>query len=196
MTFLNKLDVFRKEVGYIKNSDYAKSCEKLILLLPDYFFEIPASSTGKYHPNYALGDGGLVRHTKVVVKIANELLYNNKIIGGDFTDNEKDLIIVALILHDGLKSGINHNRYTLFEHPLLISKFIKENKTSLNFTDSEIELLTSIVEAHSGEWTTNNYSDVVLPKPITKYQKMAHLCDFLASRKFININFQNNDIID
>lgn len=193
---MNKLDVFKKELSYIKKAEHAKSCETLISLLPDYFFDIPASSTGKYHPCYALGDGGLVRHTKVVVRIAYELLHGNKVIGDDFTDNEKDLIIIALILHDGIKSGIDHHQYTRFEHPLLISQFIKENKIILNFTDVEIELLTSIVEAHSGEWTTNNYSSIILPKPTTKYQKFGHLCDFLASRKFLNVNFKNNDIMD
>ena len=49
----------------------------LIELLPNYFFEVPASSTGKYHPEFALGDGGLIRHTKVAVRIAYELLNNN-----------------------------------------------------------------------------------------------------------------------
>ena len=36
----------------------------------------------------------------------------------------------------------------------------------------------------------------VLPKPINKYQRFVHMCDFLASRKFLNTKFNNNDIID
>ena len=27
---------------------------------------------------------------------------------------------------------------------------------------------------------------------LIKYQKMVHMCDLLASRKFINVNFNNN----
>jgi hypothetical protein len=192
---MNKLDVFKDELKYIKKDNYKDDCKKLINLLPDYFFSIPASSTGKYHPNYASNEGGLVRHTKVVVRIAYELL-NNKIIGSDFTDDEKDLIIIALLLHDGLKSGLNHNRYTLFEHPLIMAKFIRDNNEILSFSDEEIALLTSMIESHSGEWTRNNYSDIILPTPESKYQKFAHMCDFLASRKFLNVNFQNNDFID
>ena len=80
--------------------------------MPDYFFHVAASSTGKYHPKYALGDGGLLRHTKAAVRIAHELLINPSIT--NFTDDEKDLIIMALTLHDGLKSGLEKSEYTLF----------------------------------------------------------------------------------
>ena len=67
-----KTEQFKTEIGYIKNLRYQENIKILVELLPDYFFEIPASSTGKYHPSYALGDGGLVRHVKVAVRIAHE----------------------------------------------------------------------------------------------------------------------------
>ena len=68
--YMNKIDVFKNELNYIKDVRVKKSCSELINLLPDYFFEVGASSSGKYHPNYALGKGGLVRHTKAAVRIA------------------------------------------------------------------------------------------------------------------------------
>ena len=104
---MDKIKVFEKELNYIKNNSYKEDLKILINLLPDYFFEIPASSTGKYHPKYALGDGGLVRHTKVVVRIGYELL-NNESVGFSFKEEEKDLLLMAMLLHDGLKSGINY----------------------------------------------------------------------------------------
>ena len=45
----------------------------LIHKVPDYFARIPASATGKYHPNYALGYGGLVRHTLVAAAAAYDI---------------------------------------------------------------------------------------------------------------------------
>ena len=63
---------FKKELNYINNSRIKKSLIIMINKLPDYFFEVPASSTGKYHPKFALGEGGLVRHTKVAVRLAHE----------------------------------------------------------------------------------------------------------------------------
>lgn len=64
---------FNKEISYIKNERIRNSLITILDLLPDYFYHIPASSTGKYHPEFTLGDKGLVRHTKAAVRIAYEL---------------------------------------------------------------------------------------------------------------------------
>ncbi|MDD4282453.1 MAG: hypothetical protein PHX03_01550 [Bacilli bacterium] len=192
---MNKIDFFKTELNYIKDSRLRDSAKKIINTLPDYFFSISASSTGKYHPKYALGTGGLIRHTKVAVKIANELLYNNNTIGNDFEEFEKDIIIISLIIHDGLKSGLTENKYTAFDHPLLISSLIKENYQDFDLTKDEANLMSSILETHMGEWTIDYKGNEVLPKPITKYQKFGHMCDYLASRKFINVDFLGNEIL-
>lgn len=188
-----KKDVFKTELNYIKNPEYRKNAEILIEMLPDYFFEVPASSTGKYHPSFAQGQGGLVRHTKVAVKIANELL--NSIIGQPFNQEEKDLIILALILHDGLKHGDPKEEYVRFDHPILIAKFIQNNQDKTTFNDKEIQFLTNIISSHMGPFNTNKYSDVVLPVPKNKYQKFVHMCDLLASRKFLDVKFDSNNNI-
>ena len=65
-----------------------------------------------------------------------------------------------------------------------------------SLTDEEIEFITRVVSSHMGEWNTNPYSDVVLPLPNDKYQRFVHMCDFLSSRKFLDIKFENNDIED
>lgn len=192
---MEKIEVFKRELSYIKNPRYLEDIKVMISLLPDYFFEVPASSTGKYHPSFSLGDGGLVRHTKAAVRIAVELLNNNSVFT-NFTSDEKDLIIMSLLVHDGLKSGVVKSEYTKFEHPILVSNYIKENRDKLSLNDEELNLLTSMIESHMGEWNTNPYSSVVLPKPVTKYQKFVHMCDYLSSRKFLDIKFENNDIID
>lgn len=186
-------NTFEKELNYIKNKNYKENAQKLIALLPDYFFEVAASSTGKYHPEFALGEGGLVRHTKVAVKIAYELL-NNEALGFSFKDDEKDLMIIALIMHDGLKHGIAKEKYVRFDHPVLMANYIRENKEKTTFKDEEIEFISSCIESHMGNWNTNPYSDVILPKPNNKYQRFVHMCDYLASRKFINVKFKESEI--
>lgn len=192
---MDKIKVFEKELSYIKKDSYKEDLKTLINLLPDYFFEIPASSTGKYHPKYALGTGGLVRHTKVVVRIGYELL-NNESIGFSFNKEEKDLLLMAMLLHDGLKSGINHEKYTRFDHPLLASKLILDNKDKLSLNDFEITLVRNAIEAHMGQWNVDYNGNEVLPKPHNKYQRFVHMCDFLASKKFLEVEFdQNNNII-
>ena len=193
---MKKYEVFKKEMYYVKDSNRRKDLRILITSLPTYFFEIPASSTGKYHPSFALGDGGLVRHTKVAVRIAHELLENNTI-GMKFTDKDKDLIIMALVLHDGLKCGKEHDKYTKFDHPLLISKHIMEQKNKLSLDIDDIRKLCSMIESHMGEWTYDSYQKKeVLPKPRTAEQRFVHMCDFLASRKFLDVKFDRSNNID
>lgn len=120
---MEKTEVFNKEYSYIKNDRYKKIAKELVSLLPDYFFRVAASSTGKYHPSFSLGDGGLVRHTKAAIRIAKELLDNNSI-GHKFTSDEKDLLIISIMIHDGLKHGVTEEKYTRFDHPIIVMRFI------------------------------------------------------------------------
>lgn len=191
---MKKIELLKREINYVKDEERRKDLKILIKLLPDYFFEIPASSTGKYHPEFALGEGGLLRHTKVAVRMAYELLSNNTV-GAKFTDKDKDLIIMALVLHDGVKSGMEHSKYTKFDHPLLVSKLIMENKDKLSLEIDDVRKLCSMIESHMGEWTYDSYQKKeVLPKPRTAEQRFVHMCDFLASRKFLDVKFLDNDI--
>ena len=188
-----KEKTFMTEIAYIKNEKYRENAKKLVNMLPDYFFEVAASSTGKYHPKFSLGDGGLVRHTKAAVRIAKEL-FDDKCITGIFNSEEKDLMIISIIMHDGLKHGLIKDRYTKFDHPILMANYIKENKDKLTFTDGEIDFIVNVISSHMGPWNTNPYSDVVLPVPKNKYQKFVHMCDYLASRKFLDVEFNGNEI--
>lgn len=193
---MNKVEIFEKEFSYIKTDKLRTDARYLVDGLPDYFFEVPAASTGKYHPAYAQGDGGLVRHTKSAVRMAIELL-NDPCIGDKYTEREKDLMIMGLILHDGLKSGKVKSKYTKVEHPLLASNYIKENSKNLNMTEADINFITSVIASHMGPWNKDFDGNEVLPVPKTKYQNFVHMCDYLASRKFINVNFDDdNNIIE
>ena len=185
-----------KELKYIKNESFKNDAMYLIDSLPDYFYEVAAASTGKYHPKYAQGEGGLVRHTKAATKIAYELL-QDPAIGNKYTDDEKDLMIISLILHDGLKLGKEQSKYTKFDHPLLVGEFIKENKANLNFSDEEIDFLKDAIASHMGPWTKDYDGNEVLPYPKTKYQNFVHMCDYLSSKKFLNVEFdENNNIVE
>ena len=55
----------------IINDDIREFAEVLVEGLPNYIWHVGASSTGKYHPAYSLGDGGLMRHQIAVVRFLN-----------------------------------------------------------------------------------------------------------------------------
>ena len=191
---MDKVLKLKTEIEYIKNSRIRKACEEMVKLLPDYFFEVPAASTGKYHPAYAAGEGGLLRHTKAAVRIAIEIL-SDPSTGDKYTSDEKDMMIMALILHDGLKSGVPKEKYTRFDHPLLIADYIMDNEEILGLEVEEIEFICDAIKTHMGVWTTDYNGVEVLEKPKTKYQNFVHLCDFLASRKCILLPFDENNEI-
>jgi hypothetical protein len=176
---------FTTELAYIKSDDTRAFVSHCLSKAPSYFWEVPASSSGKYHPEYALGNGGLVRHTKAADKIAKELLgleqYSNIV-------KYLDEIIGALILHDVLKQGYSAG-HTVFEHPILSSRFVWEIHYSYlgNVDGYVVAGMCSLIESHMGQWNTNEHTKIKLRKPKDPVEKFVHLCDYLASRKFIEV---------
>lgn len=183
-------ELFKEELSRIKDDEIRGFAKESLDLLPEYFSYIPASSTGKYHPQYALGDGGLVRHTKAAVRIALAL-FGNKTTTSKFSDRDKDLIVAALLVHDGTKSGIEKTKYTKTEHPLLcVAHLTSELNTKFpgKYT-SILGEVRSLIECHMGEWNKDYQGHEITPLPKTPMERFVHMCDYLASRKIIEINF-------
>lgn len=188
-------DIFDKELNYIKDSDIREAGRKLVNMLPEYFFKVPASSTGKYHPACSNVEGGLVHHTKIAVRIAKELM-SNAMLFNNFSSHDQDLIILAIIMHDGFKHGLEEERYVRFDHPLISANFLKEHGQEVGLKEEDVNTLYDLISAHMGVFNTSNYSKVVLPLPKTAMQKFVHMCDDIASKKFLNVNFENHNIVD
>ncbi len=189
---MNKQEIFKQEISYVKDSDIKESLCTMIDTIPDYFFHIPASSTGKYHPSYATGDGGLLRHTKVVVRMAQELFGIYK-----FPSRTKDLIIMACLLHDTIKKGFEEEKYTRFDHPILMANFVIEHQEEIGIKKEDAKFMADVIKTHMGPWITDYNGNEVLEKPKTKYQSFVHMCDYLASRKVIDVHFdKDNNIVD
>ena len=165
---------FERELNYIKNEKLRNFTGYVLDKLPDYFREIGASSSGKYHPSYTLGAGGLIRHTKAAIAVAQDL-FTAEIY--DFIQNDRDIVTSALILHDGLKRGM-YEDHTAFDHPLLMENFI-------------YEMYEEYIKINHLE-NINNITDV-LPRPKTDIQKCVHLCDYIASRKHLIFDFDVYD---
>lgn len=188
-------EIFVTELEFISNKKIRDFVSFVLDDLPDYFRHIGASTSGKYHPAYTIGEGGLIRHTKAAVVIAQDLFKAD-------SDNDKDIVTSALILHDGLKCGM-WEEHTVFDHPLLMEDFVYKkyeeyikrnhldninNITDLLFGEN-IHIIAQAISSHMGKWTTSKYSDITLPIPKTNIQKCVHLCDYLASRKHLIFDF-------
>lgn len=179
----------------IVNDDIREFAKVLVETLPAYIWEVGASSTGKYHPAYSLGVGGLMRHQIAVVRFLNYFFeleqYNTK-----FTSREMDLMRVAGLVHDGRKSGEQNDyarsKFTKFDHPIQMANVIRGYEGKY-LNHDELEFIAHCIESHMGQWNTDRKSSVVLQKPMDDYQHFVHLADYLASRKDLTMAFDNVD---
>ena len=185
---------FKKELYYLEDKNYKKIMLKLLDGLPKYFYVSGYEEDNEDVPLFSKGRCGKEKETKVSVRIAYELL-NDPIIGSDFTSKEKDLMLMAIMLHDGMERGITGSRNVLFEHPILISEYIRHTNVGLTLEDRDF--ICSMVECHSGINNKSEDNDRTLPLPQSKYQKFAYMCIIMANMKFIDIKFNgNNEIVD
>ena len=194
MTHEEKIALFDKEIDYMEIEDVKNFFKKAITLVPDYFFEVPASSSGQFHSALECGFGGLVYHTKAVAKVANYLVnlqqYKSKL-----NEIEKDCIICAALLHDCIKHDWeNKTGFSVHQHPVLAAEFIKTDARLDEIISNDIrDIIGDAVASHSGEWTTSKRSKIVLPTPQTLVQELVHTSDYIASRGDIHILFEGED---
>jgi hypothetical protein len=167
----DKMKIFKEELQLIESENLRVFCELVLAGLPDYFFTAPASSSGKYHPEFSNGEGGLVRHTKMVVQVVEELLFLKQ-----YQSVNRDLVIVAAILHDGVKLGLN-GKGTDPMHPDLMAAVILNTEFEMPWIQKKI--IAEMIRCHMGQW--GKY------KPIFPGQKLLHMADYIASRKFFDM---------
>ena len=77
-----------------------------------------------------------------------------------------------------------------------MSDFIKNNLELLYISKEDVEHVSRLIETHMGPWTKDKQGNEILPKPTTNKELLVHLCDYIASRNFLNVYFENNEIKD
>lgn len=177
-----------------ENEDIKEFAVDLLNNLPEYIWHVGASSTGKHHPTYSLGEGGLMRHQMAVVRFLNFFLELEQY-GAGMTSRERDLMRTAALVHDGMKSGTqddyNKSKYTKFNHPILMADVIRSTN---GLNAAERDFIAHCIESHMGQWCLDKKTNIELPKPKDEYQKLVHLADYLASRKTLAMDFENIEV--
>lgn len=180
----DKVKFFANELSDISDNKVREFAKKMIEEADDYFFIVPASSSGKYHPSFDLGDGGLVRHTRCVV-------YYGECISESFNFNarQRDMMIVSALAHDIKKQGDGVGRHTVIEHPILAADYLMRIAKEVPdaFTEEELYVMAHAVRSHMGKWGGKDG----LPVPETEFDKCLQAADYIASRKdILSFNFR------
>jgi putative nucleotidyltransferase with HDIG domain len=170
-------------VSYFKELDLIKNKtkkEKLMSILRTSAYKNisgATSSTGKYHPKFANTSFGLSKHTKAVVKFMLTIC-------DAFEELDRDTMIIAAIAHDAFKYLNDDSDYTSKHH----AKEAADKLRSVGLNDE-----ARLVASHMGRWSASKDE----PPPQKFDEKMLHLADFIASKKFISINFdENNNLLE
>lgn len=116
-------------------------------------------------------------------------LFNNQTVCGKFSNRDKGLMLSAIILHDTFKHGLSEECSTIAEHPIIASKFIREMKQDI-LPKEDVVMIANCIATHMGEWRYDYKTKLaIMDEPSSDMQKFVHECDYLASRKILEVNF-------
>jgi hypothetical protein len=183
-------DIFAHELSLIKDNNIKQFViDCFDKLCPDYFWTCPCSTSGKYHPQVSLGEGGLVRHTKLAVWWGIELL---RALGTSPELKDiptlQDKVIATLLLHDLIKNGkdLGPDGRPLESGVTGTHGVTLANKI-LDFygMDNTFYRIICGIAGHMGIWTTNEiYRPENRKGPDRRaFVQLIHLADYCASRK-------------
>lgn len=157
--------------------------------IPNYFYEVPASSTGKYHPSFDHGNGGLLRHTQMACEMLQEFQRMDEYKHLNFFD-----MMIACILHDTFKNGYVDNNRTVASHASIAADEFYDTYIHHRYSQKDLEEtmgnvtynyaaelykrivdICNMIRTHMGSWGAI--------KPKTESERLVHLVDYVVSRK-------------
>lgn len=178
-------DAFKKELGYISEPQLRSVIRDILNdEAPDYFYKVPSSSTGKWHPQDERGEGGLVLHTRRCVAVGMHLCR-----AWNLEEKVTDLIVAACLIHDLYKNGKVDSGRTDSMHPYYPRQFLKERGKRVQ--EKVWDAIILGVECHSGRWSPALTSTTFLGEPFD-IRHIVHLADFICSRENIIVDPDND----
>lgn len=180
--------VFATELNFLRNQDIRNLViDCMTRFAAEYFWSCPASTSGKYHPKISLGEGGLIRHTKLAVWMGKELSK-----AYDLIPLDRDIVIASLLLHDIIKNGKELDSGGFAKtpnatamHGIWLAQILQEE--SLEWPEERsmmpIDAIISAIAGHMGIWTDKEYSQSMPLNQFSQTSIIVHLADYIASRK-------------
>ncbi len=161
------------------NADVERFLISAIDRFPDYFWTVPASRN-KYHPPDERKEGGLVLHTRRVIKLSLDMVRFYEL-----NYWEKDVLVAASVLHDSFARGIppNVNKASDEMHPFYAVSQFPYNGDADRYLDKKVhEEIMECVVSHQGRFSVH---PIIQSK--RKLPSIFQMVDHLASRVHIEV---------
>lgn len=178
MTKEEKVSCFANELASITDNNLKEFVSIILEGTDDWFYHDPASTSGRYHPKFALGDGGLIRHTRAVVYWVKEIARSEMF---NVNARQTELLVAGAIMHDIRKhtaTGGYIAKHARAAHDLVIETQAQNNNL---LSADEAKYIAEAVSTHMGIWGVRDGER----KPTSDSEKLLHLADLMASRKEI-----------
>lgn len=119
-------------------------------------WDLPTSSTGKYHQKKDGRVPSCAEHVYEMLYTANKV---SRMFGVKKRTPDCDVILLAVVWHDAFKYGKNGTqKHTHKQHDRIMGDVISENESTLKeiFTDEQVKTLELMIRFHSGMWSSDN----------------------------------------
>lgn len=187
MTDEQKVAVFQPLLDKFETEQMRLYCADMIKQIPDYIFDMPSSTSGKYHNKTQCQSHGQIYHIIMFAEILNYRLALKCNKEKFKSEVQRDAMRCVPIFHDALKCGLSGSSYTVHDHPMLAGAWVRGANVEHDIDEKAKEAIARMCERHSGEWTTSKKSKVILPEPENAMEIMIHECDILSSRNNIDM---------
>jgi hypothetical protein len=183
---LSDSEVVRRlpEVRLIDDDDLRDTAiDAIARAAPDYFWEVPATGSGRYHNPLCRQRRGLWIHVKQTFT-AYERMVDSYVEQELLDEHERDLGRIAVLCHDLLKYGHSYEDgdSTESNHDELIGFWLAEHT---DFDDRAVRACRT----HNGPWYDG-------PEPVTPLERLVHEADMVASTGNITVGvFEPSDEI-
>lgn len=178
MTDKEKIGLFGKELGLIKDRKIRDFVKEVFVHIPKHGFTIAASTTGKYHlpdENEHLGN---VVHARRVVRWVLLMARAYEI----DSQHDLDILVASAIIHDLGKAGFGEKAsiHTLSNHASLMMDPIEKAARTVQLDRSVRDKIKGCVLYHNGVWTEKKHK-----KPRNEFTKLEwclHMADYATSK--------------
>ena len=173
MSDLLKARFTKLVTDHMTNGYLLEVFNEYVEVIPEGFWTAPASTSGKYHPAFSLGEGGLVRHSAAVLFVAMDLAQLWRIRSGPALE----AVVLSAAVHDTYKGGIGPDWEYAHDHAELAAhRLFQMLDASRNIVEQKA-LATAVhaVADHMSLWgpkptdmrSTDNVGSVIIAADYT-----------------------------